>query len=118
MYSAHWQHLCGFAESCDELLVNAYENGTGMQLINDYSGVAEAKNAITIETTHRNQNGIHLPHLMVVTMQPVAAGTEILLSVFLPGPCTCAHICMRPNLHMFTAACCGQHRHTHVCLVL
>ena len=61
-----------------ELVVNAFEDGSGMQLINDYHGIAADKNVFTVEASHV-RNGVCMLHHLVITSKPVADGEELLL---------------------------------------
>ncbi|KAK9867861.1 hypothetical protein WJX84_010328 [Apatococcus fuscideae] len=61
-----------------ELVVNAFEDGSGMQLINDFREIAAEKNVFTVEASH-TKNGILMLHHLVVTSKPIAAGEELLL---------------------------------------
>ncbi|KAK9827836.1 hypothetical protein WJX74_004627 [Apatococcus lobatus] len=61
-----------------ELVVNAFEDGSGMQLINDFREIAAEKNVFTVEASH-TKNGILMLHHLVITSKPIAAGEELLL---------------------------------------
>ncbi len=49
-----------------------------MQLINDFKGVAAGKNVMTVEASYL-QNGIRVPHMLVITVAAIPKGQELLL---------------------------------------
>ena len=69
---------CDLTGGATELVVNAFDDGSGMQLINDFTGIAEEKNVFTVEASY-SKNGILMLHHLVITSKPIAAGEELLL---------------------------------------
>lgn len=61
-----------------ELVIDAFEYGSGMQVLNDCRQVAPGKNNFTVEASFL-QNGIWVPRQFMVSSKAIAADSELLL---------------------------------------